>query len=201
MIGKRARNFANQLHEGQTRPNGIPYTEHINDVGDTVIEFGVLDPSTVAAAYLHDSVEDQAEKLAPSIDKQLQREAALTVIKSMFGERTAELVNRLSNPEETYDTEDEKIAAYIDHVRRDILSDPDAIIIKIADVFSNAGTVLDLPEKRHAKAYKKYHPVLTDLLEALNTEELRNKIEDKARLKIQLRGRAILQLLETVNRA
>jgi len=57
---ERARALAKEAHEGQLRKAGrVPYFVHLEAVATIVAEHGHDDEVTVAAAYLHDLVEDQ----------------------------------------------------------------------------------------------------------------------------------------------
>ncbi|EFU78594.1 hypothetical protein HMPREF9223_0551 [Lactobacillus iners ATCC 55195] len=49
--------FAKDAHEGQFRESVQPYIIHPTQVAGTLASLG-LDPDTVAAGYLHDTVED-----------------------------------------------------------------------------------------------------------------------------------------------
>lgn len=51
--------FAARAHDGQTRASGQPYIVHPTQVAGTLANLG-LDPDTVAAGFLHDTVEDTA---------------------------------------------------------------------------------------------------------------------------------------------
>ncbi len=56
----RARELARAAHAGQMRKSGgVPYFEHLARVAELVGEHGHDDPTTVAAAYLHDLLEDR----------------------------------------------------------------------------------------------------------------------------------------------
>lgn len=52
-------NLARTAHEGQTDKAGRPYAEHLAAVADGVRARGG-DPEQIAAAWLHDAVEDDA---------------------------------------------------------------------------------------------------------------------------------------------
>ena len=54
---RRAGELAMRAHQGQTRVSGEPYVQHVLAVADILIELG-LDHETLAAAILHDVIED-----------------------------------------------------------------------------------------------------------------------------------------------
>ena len=55
--------IARKMHCGQTRKDGTPYISHPLKVCSTLINYGVKDDVTLAAALLHDVVEDCKDKL------------------------------------------------------------------------------------------------------------------------------------------
>lgn len=57
----RARALAEEAHAGQLRKDGGPYFAHLESVARILAEHGHADPPLLAAAYLHDLVEDQPE--------------------------------------------------------------------------------------------------------------------------------------------
>jgi len=98
-----AMNLALEIHKDQKpRPDG-PYVNHILRVSNRIVEeYGIKDPELVISALLHDSVEDQAKKLAELVtntENISEREKALLFVKNNFGERVSKIVSKLSNPE------------------------------------------------------------------------------------------------------
>src|ERR1700733_5679811 len=65
---RRAFAVASRAHEGQTRLSGEPYVSHSVAVGLIVAQLG-LDATSVAAAVLHDVVEDTEVTLAEIADE------------------------------------------------------------------------------------------------------------------------------------
>lgn len=58
MLVEKARNFALTYHEGQ-KYRGLPYIEHLRQVSTfLILELDIADVDAVAAAYLHDILED-----------------------------------------------------------------------------------------------------------------------------------------------
>jgi (p)ppGpp synthase/HD superfamily hydrolase len=54
----RAREFCRVAHAGQKRQGGAPYATHPEATADILRHYGVVDDVTLAAAYLHDVLED-----------------------------------------------------------------------------------------------------------------------------------------------
>jgi (p)ppGpp synthase/HD superfamily hydrolase len=69
--------LALEIHKNQRpRPDG-PYLYHILRVINRIVEeYMITDPELVIAALLHDSVEDQAEKLARHITDRMNNKKA-----------------------------------------------------------------------------------------------------------------------------
>ena len=77
-ILRHAVSFASRAHAGQRRISGEPYVQHTLAVARTLADLG-LDHETLAAAILHDVVEDTG--------------VGLEDLKQEFGPRIAELVD------------------------------------------------------------------------------------------------------------
>ena len=99
--------LAAELHAPQgMRLDGIPFVTHPFTVALTLQEtLGIRDAALVCAALLHDTVEDHPARLAV-LSGGLRREwpgrsgdkaEALHVIRDRFGDRIAEVVDRLTN--------------------------------------------------------------------------------------------------------
>lgn len=171
---KEALDLALEIHKDQKpRPDG-PYINHILRVSTRIIEeYGVKDPEIVIAALLHDSVEDQAEKLAHLVDSSAlssDREKALFFIKNTFGERVEKIVKKLSNPERKTEelSPQEKNNIYKEHVK-EAIEDPDVLLIKLSDFSDNVlnlESVLD--PIRRLKLSKKYLPVIEIFIQRLD---------------------------------
>ncbi len=54
---RKAADFAKRAHEGQKRASGEPYFNHVFATAQNLAEFG-FDATTIAAGFLHDTVED-----------------------------------------------------------------------------------------------------------------------------------------------
>jgi len=106
--------IARTAHEGQTDKAGRPYAEHLRAVAEGVRVRGG-DAEQIAAAWLHDSVEDDA------LSERWLREAALT-------RRTKDIVLAVTK------RAGETPSAYAGRV----LATPGALLVKEADLAHNA---------------------------------------------------------------
>jgi len=116
--------FAAERHAGHTRKgdDAGPYINHPIDVAARLVEAGIDDPSILAAALLHDVVEDTGTTLAEIEDR--------------FGSRVRDLVDALSDDKRLPRRERMRLQ----EVHAPEL-DPAAKAIKIADKTSNARDV------------------------------------------------------------
>ncbi len=111
--------LAHGAHEGQQRKdNGAPYMTHPLRVAQLVEEAG-FDEEVVAAALLHDVVEDS--------------EIDLSEIASQFGSRVAQIVSALTEDESIDDYEQRKA----EHRDRVEAAGPEAVAVYTADKLSN----------------------------------------------------------------
>ncbi len=76
-VVERAYGIAERAHEGQMRKSGDPFISHPVGVAGIVAELG-LDESTVAAALLHDAVEDTELQLA-EVEREMGYEIAALI--------------------------------------------------------------------------------------------------------------------------
>ncbi len=149
-LPSRAGWYAMNAHAGQTRANGDPYATHVEAVARALLEHGVTDAATLAAAYLHDVVEKTA--------------VSLHQVRWAFGDRVAGLVDELTVkvPAGTRaPTDSQKHAAILAEAKQ--LSEP-ARLIKLADRLDNVAL------KRatlSAAEFKAYVQATDELLEAL----------------------------------
>ncbi|MCX4908689.1 HD domain-containing protein [Streptomyces sp. NBC_00878] len=126
--------LARNAHAAQTDKAGRPYTEHLRAVADGVRARGG-DEEQIAAAWLHDSVEDDA------LSEDWLREAALS-------RRTKDIVLALTK------RQGEPPEAYADR----ILATPGALLVKESDLAHNANPARleALDEFTRARLTQKY---------------------------------------------
>lgn len=116
-----ARDLAQEKHAGQVRKGSVrePYFEHVADVARILENVaGIKDPSIIAAAYLHDLIEDSDETEATLAER--------------FGGDVANLVAQLTDQPGL--AEADRWRAQIEHA---VTLSPRAKLIKTADKISN----------------------------------------------------------------
>ena len=138
---KRAYEFAEKKHAGQTRGSGEPYIKHPLRVARLAAEWG-SESDVIMAALLHDVAEDCG--------------VPLSEIRELFGsnvEKIVDAVTALSDKEFANHT--------LTKAQKDLLSDAklqsrmnsEALLVKIADRIDNLNTLSGVkPEKRVPKA-------------------------------------------------
>ena len=192
---REARDIMFLAHFGQKpRSDGSPYINHPLEVAIAAIDrFHEEDPAAIIAALLHDTVEDQPERLIMLLGETLHgvqdlNEKALRLLGAHFSPRTSEIVSHLTNPD--YDElatraqlagdpgslPEVKRRLYREHFFAILDTDPQAFLIKLADFCDNALRVPFLPwSAQKQKLLAKYGPVLRELetrLGAMSGDEL-----------------------------
>ncbi len=158
--------LASKLHAGDRRVRE-PYLNHLLRVAIRIMRYyGVRDPDVLAAALLHDAVEDHPAELAglpEGLGHDVLTEAAVAELARRFGPRVAELVRSVTNPE--YDPERDRHEQYREHVAESLERDPWARVIKVSDFTDNGvGVIHTTFDKAHSSAIK-YRPLVPKLRE------------------------------------
>lgn len=161
-----AATMASFLHRAQTRmvrgdlPR-VPYIEHPLRVALRLIRWGVTDAELIAAALLHDVLEDCSEELVDRFG--ITGEDALDTLTRLYGNQVAWYVEQVTNPTDgqTYGQHLGILAA---------LGSP-ALLIKASDLKDNAGSIPhQLGHGKDDKLHRmiaKYLPVLGPVLHGL----------------------------------
>lgn len=159
----RAYEVARFAHEGQTRwtsAGHVPYIVHPVRVFFRLVTWGVTDETLLAAAVLHDSVEDGPERVCEILgfDGDEPAEAiALHAIGRVFGRDVQDIVRGLTN---------EPDVPYLDHVAA-ATTDPRVLVVKAGDVWDNALSLSPV-HPRYVKLSAKYAPLLPVLASRLH---------------------------------
>lgn len=162
---EKAWKFAEKAHEGQVRKSGEPYFTHPCIVASILTDL-MIDPPTIAAGLLHDTVED-CEGIT------------LETIRTEFGEEVADLVdgvtklNRLdfANREEA---QAESLRKMILAMSRDIR----VVLIKLADRLHNMRTLRFQPEDRRLAIARETLDIYAPLAHRLGVYAVKQELED-----------------------
>jgi hypothetical protein len=156
--------LAEQLHRDDRRTRE-PYLNHLLRVAIRIRRYyGVDDPEVLAAALLHDAVEDHpAELAAAGADASASTTAALAVLAQLFGPRVASLVAAVTNP--AYDPDRDEHEQYRAHVAESLDGDPWARVIKVSDFTDNGVGVIHSTGPKVTSSATKYRPLVPVLRE------------------------------------
>ena len=159
---ERAFETARNAHEGQLRKSGDAYITHPVAVAQILIELG-LDAETIAAALLHDTVEDTSY----SLEK----------LRNDFGTRVADLVegvtklDRLSyGPTAEAETVRKMVVAMSKDIR--------VLVIKLADRLHNARTWQFVDSEVSARKSKETLDIYAPLAHRLGMNAVKWELED-----------------------
>ena len=161
-ILERAYDVAEKAHEGQVRKSGDPYITHPLAVTLILAELGMT-PPTLAAALLHDTVEDTAYSL-----DQLRRD---------FGDEIAMLVDGVTKLDKVRYGE----AAQSETVRKMVVAmarDIRVLVIKLADRLHNARTWKYVSATSAEKKAKETLEIYAPLAHRLGMNTIKWELED-----------------------
>jgi GTP pyrophosphokinase len=158
--------FAAQAHEGQQRRSGEPFIEHPFAVARILAELH-LDEETLAAALLHDVVEDTGVETDQ--------------LKSEFGEEIAKLVDGVTKLTRIQFQSREHAEA--ENYRKMIVAmaqDPRVILIKLADRLHNMRTIEYLGKQKQIQKSKEALEVYAPIAHRLGIHAMKWELEDLA---------------------
>jgi hypothetical protein len=177
---ERALGLAARLHAGDRRQRE-PYLNHLLRVTIRIIShYRVRDPDIAAAALLHDAVEDHPAQLAPGGGQP----EALAAVAAQFGDRVAELVAAVTNPE--YEPGRDTREQYREHVAASLDDSPWARVIKISDFTDNGAGLIHTTGPRLEKLAAKYAPLVPVLRELIARPDTPLADDVKASIRDQL---------------
>ncbi|HEY4413665.1 MAG TPA: bifunctional (p)ppGpp synthetase/guanosine-3',5'-bis(diphosphate) 3'-pyrophosphohydrolase [Gaiellaceae bacterium] len=162
----RAFTFAAKAHEGQQRRSGEPFIMH--PVGVATICAGLrLDEQTIAAALLHDVVEDTGADLA--------------TVRAEFGDEIAALVDGVTKLTRVQFQSREQAEA--ENYRKMVVAmaeDVRVILVKLADRLHNLRTIEYLGRQKQVQKSKEALEVYAPLAHRLGIHALKWELEDLA---------------------
>lgn len=161
--------FALEAHEGQKRRSGEPYLQHPLEAASILTDLR-LDASSLAAALLHDVVEDC--------------EVPLSAIQELFGSEVGKLVdgvtklNAVSWPLVDHPGRDDLQAESMRKMLVAMAEDLRVVFIKLADRLHNMRTLYALPPAKRRAIAKETLEVYAPLAHRLGIVKLRTQLED-----------------------
>jgi GTP diphosphokinase / guanosine-3',5'-bis(diphosphate) 3'-diphosphatase len=161
---ERAYEVAAQQHAGQVRKSGDPFITHPLAVTTILAELG-MNSETLAAALLHDTVEDTEYTLA-----ELRRE---------FGDDVATLVDGVTKLDKVKYGE----AAEAETVRKMVVAmsrDIRVLVIKLADRLHNMRTLRYLPREKQERKSREVLEIFAPLAHRLGMNNVKWELEDLA---------------------
>lgn len=160
----RAYEFAARAHAGQTRLSGEPYVHHCVEVTRILVEM-LRDPTTLAAALLHDTLEDC--------------NCTLDQLAQLFGPKVASLVDGVTKISSlklggTREERSESLRKLMLAMARDLR----VIIIKFADRIHNLRTLEFLPAEKQKRIAQETLDLLAPLAGRLGMSRVKAELED-----------------------
>ena len=154
-------------HAGQLRRSGEPYITHPIAVAGIVAELG-LDAQTVAAALLHDAVEDTGVT-TEVIDRRLRADGVALIVDGVTK------LDRLQ-----FDSKEAQQAATVRKMLVAMANDWRVLIIKLADRLHNMRTLAVMPEWKQRRTAQETLDIYAPLAHRLGIQEVRWQLEDLA---------------------
>lgn len=163
---RHAYEFAAKAHAGQTRRTGGPYVAHPIAVAQILANYG-LDTATIAAAILHDVVEDTDITI-----EDLNRE---------FGEEIGLLVDGVTKLDRIkFSSIEEQQAATIRKMAVAMAKDIRVLLIKLADRTHNMRTIDPLTEEKKRRVASETLDVYAPLAHRLGVQEIKHELEERS---------------------
>jgi len=162
---RKAYDLANEAHKGQVRKTGAPYITHPLAVAKMLAETG-LDAPTLAAALLHDTVEDT--------------NVTLEMIRDDFGDEIASLIDGVTKLDRVrYTNREQAQAATIRKMVVAMAQDVRVLIIKLFDRLHNMRTVHALRDEKQRRVAQETLDVYAPLAHRLGVQEIKHEFEDR----------------------
>ena len=168
-VVQKAFEFANEAHKGVRRRSGEPYILHPIAVAKIVVSNIGLGYKSIAAALLHDVVEDT--------------DYTVDDIRNLFGDKIASLVDGLTKIKTVLDNEDKakQKSMQAENFKRILLTlndDVRVVLIKLADRLHNCRTIEFMPEYKREKILSETMFIFIPLAHRLGLYEVKSEMED-----------------------
>ncbi|HEY0720594.1 MAG TPA: RelA/SpoT family protein, partial [Gammaproteobacteria bacterium] len=169
---KHAIDLAGRAHDGQSRASGEPYLNHAIEVADILLGLR-LDTESLAAAILHDVVEDTPVTLG-----EVEATCGATVARLVdgvtkmgaIGEYQQELADRSRKERGSAESLRKLLLAMAEDVR--------VVLIKLADRLHNMRTLKHLPEEKQRRIARETLDIYAPLANRLGIWHIKWELED-----------------------
>ncbi|RTK97887.1 MAG: bifunctional (p)ppGpp synthetase/guanosine-3',5'-bis(diphosphate) 3'-pyrophosphohydrolase [Neisseriaceae bacterium] len=162
---EKAYEFAKKAHIGHTRYSGEPYFVHPAAVAKHLAELG-MDAETVAAALLHDAIED-----AMATSEEVERE---------FGPEVLFLVEGVTKLGKHKYQGTERHAESLRRLLVATAADVRVLIVKLADRYHNMTTLEHVPAEKRRRIALETLEIYAPLADRLGMGRIRKEFEDMA---------------------
>jgi GTP diphosphokinase / guanosine-3',5'-bis(diphosphate) 3'-diphosphatase len=161
---RKAYEFSQKHHAGQSRASGQPYLVHPLEVALVLAEMK-MDPVAIAAGLLHDSVEDTS--------------VTVVDIRKEFGEQVAHIVEGVTKISAIdFATREEQQAENLRKMMLAMVDDIRVVLIKLADRLHNMRTLEHLPPDRQEKIARETLEIYAPIAHRLGMGKIRGELED-----------------------
>src|SRR6266404_3319255 len=161
---RKAYEFSQKHHAGQSRASGEPYLVHPLEVALVLAEMK-MDPVSVVAGLLHDSVEDTS--------------VTVVDIRKEFGEQVAHIVEGVTKISQIdFHSREEQQAENLRKMMLAMVDDIRVVLIKLADRLHNMRTLEHLPPDRQQKIARETLDIFGPIAHRLGMGKIRGELED-----------------------
>lgn len=151
-------------HSDVKRASGEPFYQHPVEVAKIMAEDFNIDDESVAAALLHDTVEDTS--------------VTLDDIRQLFGETVMNLIDGLTKITGVFENRDAKQAETFMKLLISMAEDIRVILIKFADRLHNMRTIKHLPKQKQLKKATETMELYAPLAHRFGLFKIKNEFED-----------------------
>jgi guanosine-3',5'-bis(diphosphate) 3'-pyrophosphohydrolase len=161
---RKAYEYSQKNHAGQSRASGEPYLVHPLGVAQVLAEMK-MDAVAIAAGLLHDSVEDTS--------------VTIVDIRKEFGEQVAHIVEGVTKISQIdFATREEQQAENLRKMMLAMVDDIRVVLIKLADRLHNMRTLEHLAPERQQKIAKETLEIYGPIAHRLGMGKIRGELED-----------------------